>query len=71
MPVQLTEPFGLQGDELELDQAEAIKTQLQEAIGPQHAAAKLLDTFGDTVSKTLDAQREWLKLFTGSDPDDT
>ena len=38
MPVQLTEPFGLQGDELELDQAEAIKTQgirlIENGAGP-------------------------------------
>ena len=52
---------------IKLEEAEAMKTQLQQAIGPQHAAAKLLDTFGETISKTLDAQRVWLYLFTGSE----
>jgi predicted DNA-binding protein (UPF0251 family) len=54
---------------LKLEEAEAMKNDLQKAIGPQHAAAKLLETFGDTVSRTLDAQREWLNLFTGAGTD--
>lgn len=52
---------------IKLEEAESMKTQLQQAVGPQHAAAKLLEAFGDTVSMTLDAQREWLNLFTGTE----
>lgn len=50
---------------IKLEEADSMKEQLQQAIGPQHAATKLLETFGETVTKTLDAQREWLRLFTG------
>jgi hypothetical protein len=55
---------------IKLEEAEAIKSQLQQAIGPRHAAAKLLESFGDTLAMTLDAQREWLGLFTGSDTEE-
>lgn len=52
---------------LKLEEAEKTHHRLESMLGPSHVASELLNTWGSTLHKALEAQSQWLNVFLGSD----